>query len=167
MIKGTLLAIVGLAIAATATLHATTRATDYPGSVTLLMEVPAVRSDLNLSAAQISQINNLRNELKSHSKAILKEQKPTTSGLSPDQRLFALIDSNNAKALALLNPNQFARFGEIQNQLLSYSMLVSPQLQKRLRLTPSQSASDRGPAHPGFGIRSRDQPLLHLGLDLE
>jgi hypothetical protein len=30
-------------------------------------------------------------------------------------RLFALIDGNNARALALLTPPQFARFSEIQN----------------------------------------------------
>ncbi|MEI8293723.1 MAG: hypothetical protein WCG66_06980 [bacterium] len=141
MAKKTLLGILGLALAASASLHATTRATDYPGSVTLLMEVPAVRSDLNLNPAQTAQIKALRNELKSHSKAILKEPKAAGSSLSPDERLFALIDSNNAKALALLNPAQFARFGEIQNQLLTYSMLVSPQLQKRLHLTLAQSAS--------------------------
>jgi hypothetical protein len=43
MLKKTLLAIFGLALAASAPLQATTRATDYPGSVTLLMEMPGVR----------------------------------------------------------------------------------------------------------------------------
>ena len=141
MLKKTLLAIFGLALAASAQLHATTRATDYPGSVTLLMEMPGVRSDLGLSRDQIAQVHGLRQELKSRSQSLLKSQAAPSTGLTQDQRLFALIDGNNARALALLTPAQFARFTEIQNQILSYSMLVSPQIQKQLRLTYRQRAS--------------------------
>jgi Spy/CpxP family protein refolding chaperone len=141
MTRKTLLAIFGLALAASAPLHATTRATDYPGSVTLLMEMPGVRSDLGLSSTQTAQIHSLRRELKSRSQSLLKSPAGPNTGLTPDQRLFALIDGNNARALALLTPAQFARFSEIQNQILSYSMLVSPQIQKQLRLTYRQRAS--------------------------
>jgi len=141
MLKKTLLAIIGIALAASAPLHATTRATDYPGSVTLLMEMPSVQSDLGLSSTQTAQIHSLRRELKSRSQSLLKSPAGPNTGLTPDQRLFALIDGNNARALALLTPAQFARFTEIQNQILSYSMLVSPQIQKQLRLTYRQRAS--------------------------
>jgi hypothetical protein len=141
MLKKTLLAIFGLALAASAPLQATTRATDYPGSVTLLMEMPSVRSDLGLSSTQTAQIHSLRRELKFRSESLLKSPAAPNTGLTPDQRLFALIDGNNARALALLTPTQFARFSEIQNQILSYSMLVSPQIQKQLRLTYRQRAS--------------------------
>jgi Spy/CpxP family protein refolding chaperone len=141
MLKKTLLAIFGLALASSAPLQATTRATDYPGSVTLLMEMPGVRSDLGLSSTQTAQIHSLRRELKSRSESLLKSPAAPNTGLTPDQRLFALIDGNNARALALLTPTQFARFSEIQNQILSYSMLVSPQIQKQLRLTYRQRAS--------------------------
>jgi len=141
MLKKTLLAILGLALAATAPLHATTRATDYPGSVTLLMEMPSVQSDLGLSSTQTAQIHSLRRELKSRSQSLVKSPTGPNTGLTPDQRLFALIDGNNARALALLTPTQFVRFSEIQNQILSYSMLVSPQIQKQLRLTYRQRAS--------------------------
>ena len=141
MLKKTLLSIFGLALAASAPLHATTRATDYPGSVTLLMEIPSVRLDLGLSRDQVAQIHNLCRDLKSRSQTLLKAPANGATGLTPDQRLFALIDGNNARALALLSPSQFARFGEIQNQILSYSMLVSPQIQKQLQLTPRQSTA--------------------------
>ena len=141
MLKKTLLAIIGIALAASAPLHATTRATDYPGSVTLLMEMPGVQSDLGLSSTQTAQIHSLRRELKSRSQSLLKSPAGPNTGLTPDQRLFALIDGNNARALALLTPAQFARFTEIQNQILSYSMLVSPQIQKQLHLTYRQRAS--------------------------
>jgi Spy/CpxP family protein refolding chaperone len=141
MLKKTLLAIFGLALAASAPLYATTRATDYPGSVTLLMEMPGVRSDLALNRDQIAQIHSLRQELKSRSQSLLKNPATPSSGLTQDQRLFALIDGNNARALAILTPAQFARFTEIQNQILSYSMLVSPQIQKQLRLSYRQKAS--------------------------
>lgn len=141
MINKNLLAIIALSLAASATVQATTRATDYPGSVTLLMEMPAVRSDLGLGNTQISEIKSLRRELKSRSQAILNKSEACANGLTPDQRLFALIDGNNARALALLTPGQFARFGEIQNQVLSYSMLVSPQIQKQLHLSYRQRSS--------------------------
>ena len=141
MLKKTLLAIFGLALASSAPLQATTRATDYPGSVTLLMEMPGVRSDLGLSSTQTAQIHSLRRELKSRSQSLLKSPASPNTGLTPDKRIFALIDGNNARALALLTPTQFARFSEIQNQILSYSMLVSPQIQKQLRLTYRQRAS--------------------------
>lgn len=141
MLKKTLLAIIGIALAASAPLHATTRATDYPGSVTLLMEMPSVQSDLGLSSTQTAQIHSLRRELKSRSQSLVKSPTGPNTGLTPDQRLFALIDGNNARALALLTPTQFVRFSEIQNQILSYSMLVSPQIQKQLRLTYRQRAS--------------------------
>jgi hypothetical protein len=141
MLKKTLLAIIGIALAASAPLHATTRATDYPGSVTLLMETPGVQSDLGLSSTQTAQIHSLRRELKSRSQSLLKSPAAPNTGLTPDQRLFALIDGNNARTLALLTPAQFARFTEIQNQILSYSMLVSPQIQKQLRLSYRQRAS--------------------------
>jgi len=141
MLKKTLLAIIGIALAASAPLHATTRATDYPGSVTLLMEMPGVQSDLGLSSTQTAQIHSLRRELKSRSQSLLKSPAGPNTALTSDQRLFALIDGNNARALALLTPAQFARFTEIQNQILSYSMLVSPQIQKQLRLTYRQRAS--------------------------
>lgn len=141
MLKHTLPAIFGLILAATSPLHATTRATDYPGSVTLLMEIPGVRSDLSLSREQVAQLDNLRRDLKTRSSALLKGSHSCSTGLTADQRLFALIDDNNAKALALLTPAQFARFREVQNQILSYSMLVSPQIQKQLGLSRSQCAS--------------------------
>ncbi|MFM8716029.1 MAG: hypothetical protein ACKOF3_04475 [Spartobacteria bacterium] len=141
MFKKTQLAILGLALAASAPLQATTRATDYPGSVTLLMEMPAVRTDLALSRDQTAQLHSLRQELKTRSQSLLKSPAAASTGLTQDQRLFALIDGNNARALALLTPHQFARFTEIQNQILSYSMLVSPQIQKQLRLTYRQKAS--------------------------
>jgi hypothetical protein len=141
MIKKNLLAILGLALASSVPLHATTRATDYPGSVTMLMEIPSVRSDLALSRDQVAQVNSLCRELKSRSQTLLKAPTSGATGLTSDQRLFALIDGNNARALALLNPAQFARFSELQNRILSYSMLVSPQIQKQLCLTRRQSAA--------------------------
>jgi hypothetical protein len=61
--------------------------------------------------------------------------------LAADQKLFALIDNNNACALAVLTPEQSARFNEIQNQALGYTMLVSPKVQKKLALSAKQVIS--------------------------
>jgi hypothetical protein len=89
------------------------------------MEMPSVRSDLGLSSTQTAQIQSLRRELKSRSQSLLKSPAAPNTGLTPDQRLFALIDGNNARALALLTPTQFARFSEIQNLVLTP---ISPRL---------------------------------------
>jgi hypothetical protein len=119
--------------------EAMTRATDYPGSVSLLLESRSVRRELDLSRSQIERLQGLRRRLKSECQSIL-DSPAGTAGLTVDQRLFGLIDRNNAAALACLNPDQFQQFHRIQNRLLGCLMLVSPQVQKQLRLTPRQVA---------------------------
>jgi len=134
------LAVLALALSvAVAPLHATTRATDYPGSVSILLDLPAVREDLGLSSKQKSQLKTIRKELDAKTKAILQKSKsPQSSGLTTDQRLFGMIDLNNAEALAVLVPDQLNRFHEIQNRMLGYTMVFSPRVQKKLGLTQSQ-----------------------------
>jgi hypothetical protein len=126
-------------IALAVSCEATTRSTDYPGSVTLLLEVPEVQKELWLDKAQVGRIHALRRELKSRSRSLVQKVKPTEiDGLTADQRLFALIDSTNSKALALLTPTQLDRFHQLQNQILGYTMLVSPKLQKQLDLSKNK-----------------------------
>jgi hypothetical protein len=124
-------------------LHATTRATDYPGSVAILLGIDEIREDLGLSSKQKSQLNTLRKDLRAKSKALTKKAKAPTSsaGLTTDQRLFGLLDRNNAAALGVLTSAQLKRFHEIQNQILGYTMLVSPKVQKELGLDSNQVAA--------------------------
>lgn len=134
------LALLAVALAAiTSPLQATTRATDYPGSVSILLGIDAVRADLELTSKQKSQLNSIRKELHSKTKAILHRSKSSQpSVLTTDQRLFSMIDLNNAEALAVLTPTQLNRFHEIQNRMLGYTMLFSPKVQKQLGLSKSQ-----------------------------
>ena len=134
------LALVAIAFAATlAPLQATTRATDYPGSVTILLDIAAVRSDLGLNSKQKSQLKSIRKELDAKTKSILQRSKSSKpSVLTTDQRLFSMIDLNNAEALAVLTPAQLNRFHEIQNRMLGYTMVFSPKVQKQLGLSRSQ-----------------------------
>ena len=134
------LALVALALAAAlAPLQATTRATDYPGSVSILLDIAAVRADLGLSAKQKSQLKSIRKELDAKTKSILQRSKsPKPSVLTTDQRLFSMIDLNNAEALAVLTPSQLSRFHEIQNRMLGYTMVFAPRIQKDLGLSKSQ-----------------------------
>jgi hypothetical protein len=134
------LAVLALALAAAvAPLQATTRATDYPGSVSILLDLPAARSDLGLSSKQKSQLKTIRKELEAKTKAILQKSKSSQSSvLTTDQRLFGMIDLNNAEALAVLTPDQLNRFHEIQNRMLGYTMVFAPKVQKQLRLSKSQ-----------------------------
>ena len=125
--------------AAIAPLEATTRATDYPGSVSILLDIAAVRADLGLSSKQKSQLKSIRKELDAKTKSILQRSKsPKPSVLTTDQRLFSMIDLNNAEALAVLTPAQLSRFQEIQNRMLGYTMVFAPRIQKELRLSKSQ-----------------------------
>jgi hypothetical protein len=134
------LALVAIAFTATlAPLQATTRGTDYPGSVTILLDIAAVRSDLGLSSKQKSQLKSIRKELDAKTKSILQRSKSSKpSVLTTDQRLFSMIDLNNAEALAVLTPAQLNRFHEIQNRMLGYTMVFSPKVQKQLGLSRSQ-----------------------------
>ena len=134
------LALVTIAFAvALAPLQATTRATDYPGSVTILLDIAAVRSDLGLSSKQKSQLKSIRKELDAKTKSILQRSKSSKpSVLTTDQRLFSMIDLNNAEALAVLTPAQLNRFHEIQNRMLGYTMVFSPKVKKQLGLSRSQ-----------------------------
>jgi len=131
-----------LVLLAATPLRATTRATDYPGSVSMLLCVESVRSDLALDAKQKSRLNALRKELRSKSQVLTgKKSKVPTSRLTADQKLFSLIDSNNSGALAVLTPEQSVRFHEIQNQALGFTMLVSPKVQRQLELGIKQVIS--------------------------
>jgi len=134
------LALVAVALAAAlAPLQATTRATDYPGSVSILLDIAAVRADLGLSSKQKSQLKSIRKELDAKTKSILQRSKSSKpSVLTTDQRLFSMIDLNNAEALAVLTPAQLSRFHEIQNRMLGYTMVFAPRIQKELRLSKSQ-----------------------------
>lgn len=126
-------------LAAIYPLQATTRATDYPGSVSILLGINPVRADLDLTSKQKSQLNSIRKELHAKTKSILHRSKSAQpSVLTTDQRLFAMIDLNNAEALAVLTPAQLNRFHEIQNRMLGYTMLFSPKVQKQLGLSKSQ-----------------------------
>ena len=125
---------------AAAPLHATTRATDYPGSVSILLGVESVREDLALTDKQKSRLDALRSELRSKSRVLTqKDDASREARIKADQKLFSLIDRNNARALAVLTPAQSARFHEIQNQALGYTMLVSPKIQKTLAIDAKQA----------------------------
>lgn len=142
MILRRILPLLVAALAATAPLHATTRAVDYPGSVAVLLGVSGVRADLDLSAQQKSKLNSIRKELRAKARAIVNSaQSDRPQELTTDQRLFSLIDRNNAEALVVLTPEQLTRFHEIQNRMLGFTMLVSPKIQKQLGLSARQIRS--------------------------
>jgi hypothetical protein len=142
MILRKILPLLVAAIATTAPLQATTRAVDYPGSVAVLLGVSGVRADLDLSAQQKSKLNSIRKELRAKARAIVNSaQSDRPQELTTDQRLFSLIDRNNAEALVVLSPEQLTRFHEIQNRMLGFTMLVSPKIQKQLGLSARQIRS--------------------------
>jgi Spy/CpxP family protein refolding chaperone len=142
MILRKILPVLVFALAATTPLQATTRAVDYPGSVAILLGVGGVREDLDLTAQQKSKLNAIRKELRSKARAIVNSaQSGRPQELTTDQRLFSLIDRNNAEALTVLTPEQLQRFHEIQNRMLGFTMLVSPKLQKQLGLSAAQIRS--------------------------
>lgn len=128
------------AVLSSAPLRASTRATDYPGAVSILLGVDKVQEDLHLSDKQKNRLATLREELKEKSRALTdKANKESMPKIESEKELYSLIDTNNDQSLAVLSPAQIIRFNQLQNQALGYSMLVSPKIQSALQLSVKQS----------------------------
>ena len=133
------------AVLSVAPLRASTRATDYPGSVCILLGVDKVQEDLHLNPKQKARLATLREDLKEKARALTeKATKDSIPKIESEKELFSLIDTNNDQSLAVLSAPQLVRFNQLQNQALGYSMLVSPKIQSALQLTAKQSASIEG-----------------------
>lgn len=133
-----LAALLGILLAAPA-VHATTAAVDHPGSLPILLGVERVRTELKLDSLQRALLDSLRGEYKSSARK-LTEPMPKTAQerVAAEGKLLQLNERFNRRALSVLNPSQRAKLSQIEAKFLGATMLYSPRVQVKLKLTEDQ-----------------------------
>lgn len=114
---------------------------DHPGSVPVLLGLDPVRQDLGLTPAQCGLLDSLLADYRSQAKNLVElGNADTDSSLRSSWDLRSLRKQFNARALALLSPDQLTRFRQIERQMLGGQLLTSPSEQKLLGLSADQQA---------------------------
>lgn len=131
-------ALLGIWLAAPV-VHATTAAVDHPGSLPILLGVERVRTELKLDSLQRALLDSLRSEYKSSARK-LTEPMPKTAQerVAAEGKLLQLNERFNRRALSVLNPSQRAKLSQIEAKFLGATMLYSPRVQVKLKLTEDQ-----------------------------
>jgi len=128
--------------AASLPLRSMTPSGDHPGAAPLLLGTEPVRKDLAISPAQASRLDGLRAAYKATAREIVRAAHAGEKEMSKAEgELAALTLKYNARSLAVLTGDQVARFEQILHRALGGTMLVSPKVQSRLGLSPTQTAA--------------------------
>jgi hypothetical protein len=135
-----LAALVGIGICFVAsTVGATTAAVDHPGSLPLLLGVEKVRSELKLDSLQRALLDSLRDEYKSAARKLTQPMPKTAQERAAAQaKLQQLNQQFNRRALSILNPAQRGKFATIEARFLGSTLLHSPGVQAKLKLSEEQ-----------------------------
>jgi hypothetical protein len=133
-----LAALLGIALVAP-TLWATTAPVDHPGSLPILLGVERVRAELRLDSLQRALLDSLRGEYRSAARKLTNPLPQT----APDRavahaKLLRLNEQFNRRALSILNPTQRAKLSAIEAKFLGATLLYSPAVQTKLKLTDQQ-----------------------------
>ena len=133
-----LAALLGIALVAP-TLWATTAPVDHPGSLPILLGVERVRAELRLDSLQRALLDSLRGEYRSAARKLTNPLPQT----APDRavahaKLLRLNEQFNRRSLSILNPTQRARLSAIEAKFLGATLLYSPAVQTKLKLTDQQ-----------------------------
>jgi hypothetical protein len=133
-----LAALLGIALVAP-TLWATTAPVDHPGSLPILLGVERVRAELRLDSLQRALLDSLRGEYRSAARKLTNPLPQT----APDRavahaKLLRLNEQFNRRALSILNPTQRAKLSAIEAKFLGATLLYSPAVQAKLKLTDQQ-----------------------------
>jgi len=114
---------------------------EHPGSLPVLLCTDAVSKELKLTSAQATSLGAIRSAFRSSARR-LTAQAPSTPAArrAAAEKLAALKSNADAEALAVLTPAQRSRIGQIEHRVLGGTMLLSPSVQKKLQLTPAQTA---------------------------
>ena len=121
------------------TLWATTAPVDHPGSLPILLGVERVRAELRLDSLQRALLDSLRGEYRSAARKLTNPLPQT----APDRavahaKLLRLNEQFNRRALSILNPTQRAKLSAIEAKFLGATLLYSPAVQTKLKLTDQQ-----------------------------
>jgi len=134
-----LLAVLLFLCTAALSVHATTAAVDHPGSLPILLGVEKVRGELRLDSLQRALLDSMRGEYKSAARKLTNPMPKTAQERAAAQeQLLELNERFNKRALSVLNVAQRARLSEIEAKFLGATMLYSPSVQAKLKLTEEQ-----------------------------
>ncbi|HET7238498.1 MAG TPA: hypothetical protein VFI76_05705 [Terrimicrobiaceae bacterium] len=121
------------------TVRATTAAVDHPGSLVILLGVEKVRDELKLDSLQRALLDSLRGEYKAAAQKLTNPMPVTRSErAAAGTKLLGLNERFNQRALSVLNPSQRAKLTGIEARFLGATVLFSPSVQARLKLTDAQ-----------------------------
>jgi hypothetical protein len=119
--------------------RAMTAAVDHPGSLPVLLGVEKVRTELKLGSLQRALLDSLRSEYKAAARELTNPMPKTPQERAAAQkRLFELNERFNKRALSVLNPTQRVKLSQIEAKFLGTSMLCSPSVQSKLKLSGEQ-----------------------------
>jgi hypothetical protein len=121
------------------TLWATTAPVDHPGSLPILLGVQRVRAELKLDSLQRALLDSLRDEYKSAARKLTNPLPRTASERAvAHAKLLRLNEQFNRRALSILNPAQREKLSGIEAKFLGATVLYSPAVQAKLKLTDQQ-----------------------------
>jgi hypothetical protein len=133
-----LAALVGVCLVAP-TLWATTAPVDHPGSLPILLGVEKVRSELKVDSLQRALLDSLRDEYKTAARKLTNPLPQTAQERAvAHAKLLRLNEQANRRALSILNPAQRGRLSGIEARFLGATVLYSPAVQVKLKLTEDQ-----------------------------
>jgi hypothetical protein len=133
-----LAALLGVCLAAP-TLWAMTAPVDHPGSLPILLGVDRVRAELKLDSLQRALLDSLRGEYKSAARKLTNPLPQTAQERAmAHAKLLRLNEQFNRRALSILNPSQRAKLSAIEARFLGATVLYSPAVQAKLKLTAEQ-----------------------------
>jgi hypothetical protein len=133
-----LAALLGICVVAPA-VWATTAAIDHPGALPILLGVEKVRTELKLDSLQRALLDSIRGEYKSAVRKLTNPMPKTAQErAAAHAKLLRLNEQFNKRALSVLNPPQRVKLAGIEARFLGATVLYSPAMQAKLKLTEDQ-----------------------------
>lgn len=140
------------------------RASDFPGSVPVILGNDSVRQDLGLSKSQSLQLDKIRADYKAAARTLTaRHPESATEKQAANTALAQLNSRYNAKALQVLSPAQAKRLDQIGHQTLGGWMLLVPRIQKELQLTEKQISAITSLRQDGDDFVSRINKEFEAG----
>jgi hypothetical protein len=133
-----LAALLGVCLVAP-TLSATTAPVDHPGSLPILLGVEKVRTELKVDSLQRALLDSLRSEYKSAARNLTSPLPQTAQERAVAHAKFLRLNEQfNRRALSILNHGQRAKLSALEARFLGATLLYSPAVQAKLKLTDEQ-----------------------------
>jgi len=107
----------------------------------LLLGVEKVRAELGVDSLQRALLDSIRGEYRSSTRKLTNPMPSTPQErAAAQQKLLQLNEQFNKRALSVLNPTQRAKLSSMEARFLGATMLCSPSVQAKLKLTGEQKS---------------------------